>query len=172
LEKVSGMTHPDGVYVAVPDGSNRFFAPGGGYEFAHGGATLQELIIPVLFSYRKKVETKQKVDMNLMDTKLDIVSSQLSFKVIQLQAVAADRQERKIVCGIYQGTNLVSNEKTITLSSTDDVNFNNRIIRIDLSLEKPVTQPVLELRIYDVDDRINPLLKMPVNNRTLIEQDF
>jgi hypothetical protein len=118
------------------------------------------------------VETKQKVDMNLMDTKLDIVSSQLSFKVIQLQAVASDRQERKIVCGIYQGTNLVSNEKTITLSSTDDVNFNNRIIRIDLSLEKPVTQPVLELRIYDVDDRINPLLKMPVNNRTLIEQDF
>ena len=49
------MTHPDGVYVAVPDGSNRFFAPGGGYEFAHGGATLQELIIPVLFSYRKNI---------------------------------------------------------------------------------------------------------------------
>ena len=172
LEKVSGMDYPDGVFVAVPDGSNRFFAPGGGYEFAHGGATLQELIIPVLFSYRKKVETKQKVDMNLMDTKLDIVSSQLSFKVIQLQAVSSDRQERKIACGIYQGNNLVSTEKTVTLSSTDDVNFNNRIIRIDLSLEKPVTQPVLELRIFDVDDRINPLLKMPVNNRTLIEQDF
>ena len=110
--------------------------------------------------------------MNLMDTKLDIVSSQLSFKVIQLQAVSSDRQERKIACGIYQSSNLVSNEKTLTLSSTDDVNFNNRIIRIDLSLEKPVTQPVLELRIFDVDDRINPLLKMPVNNRTLIEQDF
>ncbi len=172
LEKVSGMTHPDGVYVAVPDGSNRFFAPGGGYEFAHGGATLQELIIPVLFSYRKKVETKQKVDMNLVDTKLDIVSSQLAFKVIQIQAVSADRQERKIACGIYQGNNLVSNEKTISLSSTDETNYNNRIIRINLSLEKPVTQPVLELRIYDVDDRINPLLKMPVNNRTLIEQDF
>ena len=166
------MDHHDGVFVAVPDGSNRFFAPGGGYEFAHGGATLQELIIPVLFSYRKKVETKQKVDLNLMDTKLDIVSSQLSFKIIQLQAVTSDRQERKIACGIYQGNNLVSGEKTVTLSSTDDVNFNNRIIRIDLSLEKPVTQPVLELRIFDVDDRINPLLKMPVNNRTLIEQDF
>ena len=172
LEKVSGMSYPDGVFVAVPDGSNRFFAPGGGYEFAHGGASLQELIIPVLFSHVQRNDKKQKVDMNLMDTKLDIVSSQLSFKVIQLQAVSSDRQERKIACGIYQGNNLVSNEKTLTLSSTDDVNFNNRIIRIDLSLEKPVTQPVLELRIFDVDDRINPLLKMPVNNRTLIEQDF
>ncbi|MBR0027362.1 MAG: hypothetical protein IJP58_01785, partial [Clostridia bacterium] len=90
----------------------------------------------------------------------------------QLQAVTSDRQERKIACGIYQGNNLVSGEKTVTLSSTDDVNFNNRIIRIDLSLEKPVTQPVLELRIFDVDDRINPLLMMPVNNRPLIEQDF
>ena len=172
LEKVSGMDYPDGVFVAVPDGSNRFFAPGGGYEFAHGGATLQELIIPVLFSHLQRNDNKQKVDMNLMDTKLDIVSSQLSFKVIQLQAVSSDRQERKIACGIYQGNNLVSNEKIVTLSSTDDVNFNNRIIRIDLSLEKPVTQPVLELRIFDVDDRINPLLKIPVNNRTLIEQDF
>ena len=172
LEMVSGMAYPDGVFVAVPDGSNRFFAPGGGYEFAHGGATLQELIVPVLFSHLQRNDKKQKVEMNLMDTKLDIVSSQLSFKVIQLQAVSSDRQERKVACGIYQGNNLVSNEKTVTLSSTDDVNFNNRIIRIDLSLEKPVTQPVLELRIFDVDDRINPLLKMPVNNRTLIEQDF
>ena len=172
LEKVSGMVCADEVFVAVPDGTNRFFAPGGGYEFAHGGASLQELIIPVLFSHVQRNDKKMKVDMNLMDTKLDIVSSQLSFKVIQLQAVSSDRQERKIACGIYQGNNLVSNEKTITLSSTDDVNFNNRIIRIDLSLEKPVTQPVLELRIFDVDDRINPMLKMPVNNRTLIEQDF
>ena len=172
LENVSGMTHQYGIFVAVPDGSNRFFAPGGGYEYAHGGATLQELIVPVLFSHLQRNDNKQKVDMSLMDTKLDIVSSQLSFKVIQLQAVASDRQERRIVCGIYQGNDLVSREKAITLSSTDDVNFNNRIIRVDLSLEKPVTQPVLELRIFDEDDRVNPLLKMPVNNRTLIEQDF
>ena len=52
------------------------------------------------------------------------------------------------------------------------VNFNNRMFRIELTLEKPVTDPVLELRIYDTDDRINPMLKKPVNNRTLIEQDF
>ena len=172
LEKVSGMDHPDGIFVAVPDGANRLFAPGGGYEFAHGGATLQELVIPVLFSYRKKLDTKQKVDLNVMETKLDIVSSRLSFRVIQLQAVAADRQERKVSCGLYQGEKLVSNEKIFTLSSTDEVSFNSRIYRIDLSLEKPVTDPVLELRIYDVEDRVNPLIKMSANNRTLIEQDF
>lgn len=172
LEKVSGMDHPDGVFVAVPDGANRFFAPGGGYEFAHGGASLQELVIPVLFSSLKRVQTKQKVDMNLMETKLDIVSSRLSFRIIQLNPVSVDRQERKISCGLYQGENLVSNEKIFTLSSTNDVDYNSRIYRIDLSLKKPVTDPVLELRIYDVDDRINPLIKMPANNRTLIEQDF
>ena len=172
LEYVSGMSYKDGVMVAVPNGSNRFYAPSGGYEFAHGGATLQELLIPVLFSYRKKEETKEKVDFTLVDHDLNLVSSQLRFNIIQVQAVSADRQERKISCGIYKGDHLVSNEKILTLGSTDMVNFNNRMFRIELALEKPVTDPILELRIFDVDDRINPLLKKHVNNRTLIEQDF
>ena len=172
LGEVSGMTCDNEVLVAVPNGSNRLFAPGGGYEFAHGGASLQELVIPVLFSYRKKEETKKKVDLTIVDTELNVVSSQLRFNVIQVQAVSADRQERKIICGLYLGNSLVSSEKTLSLSSTDEVNYNNRIFRIELTLGEPITNPILELRIYDIDDRVNTLLKKPVNNRTLIEQDF
>lgn len=46
-------------------GPNRFAAQGGGYNFAHGGASLQELIIPVIHSKNKKNNVKQKVNVAL-----------------------------------------------------------------------------------------------------------
>ena len=44
LQKVSVMKTNGDVYIAVPNGTNRLAAPGG-YNFAHGGATLQEMKI-------------------------------------------------------------------------------------------------------------------------------
>lgn len=170
LCEVSGMIDED-VYVAVPNGSNRFFAPGG-YEFAHGGASLQELIIPVMFSYRKKVDTKQKVNVTLVDHDLKMNSSVLKFTLIQAEAVSAEIRERRIVCGIYLGDKLVSKEKDILLNSTDAVNWANRAFSITLSLEQSSTAPLLELRVYDVDDKMNALIKQAVKNSTLIERDF
>ena len=43
IESSSGITSSD-LFVAVPLGTNRLAAPGG-YNFAHGGATLQEILI-------------------------------------------------------------------------------------------------------------------------------
>lgn len=172
LEEVSGMSHHDGVFVAVPNGSNRFFAPGGGYEFAHGGATLQELIIPVVTSYIQRDDTKKKVDVTLLEHNLDVVSSQLKFNLVQVQAVSADAKERSIVCSIYSGNTEVSSPVKILLNSADAANFNNRIFPVQITLKNATTEPLLELRIYDAADSLNPLIKRIVNNRTLIEQDF
>lgn len=172
LEEVSGMGHHDGVFVAVPNGSNRFFAPGGGYEFAHGGATLQELIIPVVTSYIQREDAKQKVDVTLLEHDLTVVSSQLKFNLVQVQAVSVDAKERSIVCSLYSGNTEVSSPVRIVLNSADAANFNNRIFPVQITLKVAVTDPLLELRIYDVADTLNPLIKRIVNNRTLIEQDF
>lgn len=170
LYDVSGMENTD-VFVAVPNGSNRFYASGG-YEFAHGGATLQELLIPVIYSSRMKVDKKQKVSVKLLDNELNMVSSILKFTLIQAEAVSADIRERKIVCGVYLGDELVTREKEILLNSTDAVNYNNRVYQVTLPLETSTTAPLLELRVFDVDDRLNALVRQPVKNKTYIEQDF
>jgi hypothetical protein len=170
LSSVSGMVDTD-VYVAVPNGSNRLYAAGG-YEFAHGGATLQELIIPVLYSSRKKVDSKQKVNVTLVDHDLKMNSSILKFTLIQAEAVSAEIRERKIACGVYLGDKLVTKEKEVILNSTDAVNWANRAYNISLSLETATTAPLLELRIFDVEDRMNALVKQAVKNTTLIERDF
>ena len=52
------------------------------------------------------------------------------------------------------------------------VTLNNRVFEVTLNLSKSVTSSVLQLRVYDVDDTLNPLIKETVKNNTMIEQDF
>lgn len=171
MEEVSGMKGGTGVFVAVPLGTNRLAAPGG-YNFAHGGATLQELIIPVINSHRKGVEKTEKVGVSLMSHNLNMVSSRLKLQIIQSEAVTVAMMERKIVCAIYNGDVQVTAEQTLTLNSTDAININNRIYELTFTLNQHVDASVLQLRIYDEDDRLNPLIRETVKNNTMIDIDF
>ncbi len=170
LEDVSGMT--GNINVAVPVGTIRIKAPGASYKYAHGGASLQEMIIPVLHSRNKDENKKEKVGVTILGQKLNMVSSRLKFKVIQTEAVDMNTVARTIICAVYDGDTPVTAEKQLVLNSTDAVNFNNRIFEIELTLSKPVANRLLSLRIYDENDRLNPLAKANVTNSTLIEPDF
>ncbi len=171
LEKVSGITSSKSIYVAVPVGTNRLAAPGG-YNFAHGGGALQEMIIPVIRSKERQTDKTEKVGVSLMSHNLNMVSSRLKFHLIQSEAVSMTVMERKVVCQVYNGDEPVTAEKELLLNSADAANLNNRVFEVTLNLNKSVSSAVLQLRIYDVDDRLNPLIKETVKNNTIIEQDF
>lgn len=171
LSQVSGMKTSEEVYIGVPEGSNRL-AASGGYNFAHGGATLQEMIIPVIHSWRKKVEKNEKVGVALLNHNLNMVSSRVKIQVIQSEAVTMTVQERRIECCIYNGDEPVTDKKEVVLNSVDSTNINNRIYELTFTLNKPVSSPTLQLRIYDSEDTLNPLIRETVKNNTMIEQDF
>ena len=171
IENVSGVQVSTPTWVAVPCGTNRLAAPGG-YNFAHGGASLQELIIPVIKSKLRKTDKTEKVGVSLMNHNLNMVSSRLKFQIIQSEAVSMTVMERKIVCCIYNGDDPVTAEKEVTLNSADATNLNNRVYEVTLNLNKSVSNSVLQLRIHDVEDRLNPLVRETVKNNTMIEQDF
>jgi hypothetical protein len=80
--------------------------------------------------------------------------------------------ERKIICCIYNGDEPVTQEKEVTLNRTDATNLNNRLFEVTLNLNKSVNTSMLQLRIYDIDDKLNPLVRETVKNNTMIEQDF
>ena len=170
IGKVTGITSSN-LYVAVPIGTNRLAAPGG-YNFAHGGATLQEMLVPVIIGHKGKQQKTDKVGVSLMSHNLNMVSSRLKFHLIQSEAVSMTIMERKVVCQVFNGDEPVTVEKELMLNSTDSANLNNRVFEVTLNLNKSVTSSVLQLRIYDVDDRLNPLIKETVKNNTMIEQDF
>lgn len=171
LDKVSSIKSINPVMVAVPEGTNRL-AASGGYNFAHGGASLQEMIIPIIKSVRKKVNKTEKVGVALMSHNLNMVSSRLKFQMIQSEAVSMTVMERKVLCCIYNGDDPVTQAKEVTLNSADSNNLNNRVFEVTLNLNKSVDASMLQLRIYDVDDKLNPLIRETVKNNTMIEQDF
>lgn len=172
LTEVSGMTDYT-VFVAVPDGTNRMAAPGG-YQFAHGGASLQELLIPVMFSRLKRKDNKEKVNVSILEAILKMTSSRLKFTVIQSEAISEDIQGRTVQCAVFVGNEQVTAWKDVTLNSSDEENVNNRLTNVELMLNVQTDANLMELRIYDKDDTslLNPLVKKAVINKTLIEQDF
>lgn len=171
LEKVSSISSDKTLFVAVPIGTNRLAAPGG-YNFAHGGATLQEMIIPVIKSSLRRTDKTEKVGVTLMNHNLNMVSSRLKFHLIQSEAVSMTIMERKVICQVFNGDEPVTVEKELLLNSTDSANLNNRVFEVILNLKESVSSSVLQLRIYDADDMLNPIIKETVKNNTFIEQDF
>lgn len=171
LGRVSSIKSSTPLQVAVPIGTNRL-AAAGGYNFAHGGASLQEMIIPVIKSQLRRKDKTEKVGVALMSHNLNMVSSRLKFQMIQSEAVSMTVTERKVVCCIYNGDDPVTLEKEVTLNSTDATNLNNRVYEVTLNLNKSAGASMLQLRIYDVEDRLNPLVREAVKNNTMIEQDF
>ena len=171
LQEVSEIQSASQLYVAVPDGTNRMAAQGG-YQFAHGGATLEEMIVPVIYSKLKKVNKTEKVEATLMNHNLNMVSSRLKFNLIQSEAVSMTKMERELLCCVYDGDKKVTEEKEVVLNSPDKDNLNNRVFEVTLDLKVSNASSMLQLRIYDVDDMLNPYIKETVKNNTFIEQDF
>ena len=172
LNKVSGIKGSR-LFIAVPEGTNRLAAPGG-YNFAHGGASLQEMISAVIKSQLRREKKTEKVGVALMSHNLTMVSSRMKFQLIQSEAVSMTVTERRVICQLFHGEVPVSEEKLLTLNSPDAVNINNRVYEVTMTLNKSVSGSMLELRIYDEEDtgRLNPIIRETVKNNTMIEQDF
>lgn len=171
LSEVSGMVNVSDVMVAVPMGTNRFAAPSGGYMFTHGGAALQELIIPIITSRLERDDNKQPVGVMILDRRLSMQASRLRFKILQTEAVSMDMKERSIRVALYYNDVPVTPVKDILLDKTDP-SLDNRKIQIDLTLNKSIDAKVLQLKVFDATDELNPIIKENVTNNTLIENDF
>ena len=171
LDTVSGMLNASNVMVAVPQGTNRFAAPSGGYMFTHGGAALQEIIIPIIVSHQERTDSKQPVGVMVLDRKLSMQASRLRFKLLQTEAVSMDIKKRHIKVALFYNDTPVTPIKDVLLDKTD-ASLDNRKYLIDLTLNRNVDAKVLQLKIFDATDELNPLIKENVTNNTLIENDF
>ncbi len=168
LSEVSAMTGD--YYVAVPLGTNRLAAPAGGYAFAHGGAALQELIIPIVHSKYKRENEKEKVGVELLEPSLSIISSRLKVHLVQKEAVDMERTERKIVCGLYREGKPVGKTEELTLAFTDG-DAKRRTVELNFNVSLSESGGILQFKVFDQADELNALISANVINHTLIEQD-
>ena len=163
----------DELYVTIPQSVNRYKKQGVGHQFVHGGGSLQELVVPIIESSRERQEITRKVKPILVYRgSLRIVSSILRTDLLQENKVSRFEKEVTLSVGLYKGTGLVSNEQVIVMNAAEDAP-SERMHRVELTLSATATtESFLKLKVFDVEDRLNPLIEELVQNSTLIQADF
>ncbi|MGM0985019.1 MAG: BREX-1 system phosphatase PglZ type A [Pseudomonadota bacterium] len=121
----------------IPKGAHRFHFVGGA-RFVHGGIMPQEIVVPVLTVKQlrgEKVEkrTRRKVDVISPKASLKMVNNIQRFELMQTEAVSEQLKPITLAVAIFEGTEAVSSEETVTFDSTSD-NMSDRMRSVRLSL--------------------------------------
>ncbi len=166
----------DNLFIIIPRSVNRYKLQGSGNQYVHGGGSLQELIVPVLESSRKKEDITTLVEPRLLGKELKLISNLLKFSLLQEAPVSAMEKERSLLAGIYLGNELVSQEKEIRMNKTSE-NPSERIFNIDLHLISGSSSlgQNFKLKVFDAEndkDKLNPLIQADIKNHSIISPDF
>jgi uncharacterized protein (TIGR02687 family) len=90
------------VEVQIPKSINRLRLKGSGSRFVHGGATLQEVVIPVLRINKKRQSDVSRVEVEIIGgAGKTITSGQVAIVLYQAHAITEKLQGRPLRCGIY-----------------------------------------------------------------------
>ncbi|MDO8731937.1 MAG: BREX-1 system phosphatase PglZ type A [Actinomycetota bacterium] len=139
--------------IQIPKSIHRIPLPGAGTRYVHGGASLQEIVVPVVTVNKKRKSDIRPVEVDLMPETDKITTGQLTVKLLQREAVTDKIQLRQVRLCLYVGETLISDQPVLvfdsdaddqreryqsaTLYLTQDADdFNNRAV--ELRLEEPI----------------------------------
>ncbi len=161
--------------VIVPRAVNRYRQSGAGKQYAHGGASLQEMVVPAVEIRKKRRDTAEKVGVRLLSDERTIRSGSISIELVQTEAISSGTQPRTVEVGLYDDEGqLVSNEETLVLNAESSTPT-DRTRKVVLTLTPDADDLNLcQLRVYDEDDtgRLDPLIDQRYSINRLIERDF
>ena len=148
--------------VQIPKSIHRIKLSGAGSRFVHGGASLQEVVVPVLRVNKKRKSDTRPVNVEVLPETDKITTGQLVIKLLQTEPASDKIQPRTLRAGIYVGDTLISNQPELVfdqpsdnkrdrcqnvrmLLSQDANEFNNRTVEFRLEEQIPHTT---QWRVY------------------------
>lgn len=153
------------IEVQVPKSIHRLRLAGGGSRFVHGGASLQEVVVPVLAINKKRKSDTRLVNVKVLPETDKITTGQLVVRMFQSEPVSDKVQARVLRAGLYVGETLISNDPQpeLTFDSTsaeqrdryeniqlllnkDADDYNNRAVEFRLEERIPNTN---QWRVYE-----------------------
>lgn len=160
--------------VAVPRAVNRYRLSGAGKKYAHGGASLQELVVPVVEVRKGRKDKAKKVDVRLVNDRNVITSGVLKVQITQTKSVSKKRRPRTLEIGLYDDQDsLVSGKETLVFDvASSDPTDRTKSAMLEL---KPEADDITSCRLvaYDTEDnnRLNPEIDRRFTIERLFEQD-
>jgi hypothetical protein len=104
--------------VQIPKSIHRLRLPGGGSRYVHGGATLQEIVVPVLVVNKKRKSDTRLVNVEVWPESDKITTGQVVVRMFQTEPVSDKVQPRTLRAGLYVGETLISNLIDLTFDET------------------------------------------------------
>lgn len=104
--------------VQIPKSIHRLRLAGGGTRYVHGGATLQEVVVPVLVVNKKRKSDTRLVNVEVWPESDKITTGQVVVRLFQSEPVSDKVQPRTLRAGLYVGETLISNLVDLTLDQT------------------------------------------------------
>ena len=106
--------------VQIPKSIHRLRLPGAGSRYVHGGAALQEVVVPVLAVNKKRKSDTRQVNVEAQPETDKITTGQLVVKLYQAEPVNEKVQPRVLRAGLYVGETLISNQAELTFDQASD----------------------------------------------------
>jgi len=108
--------------VQIPKSINRLRQKGSGSRFVHGGASLQEVVIPVIKINKKRQSDVTAVDVDILRGASSVITSgQLAVTLYQAGPVTDKIQPRVLRAGIYtEAGDLISDSHDLTFDLSSD----------------------------------------------------
>jgi uncharacterized protein (TIGR02687 family) len=104
--------------VQIPKSIHRLRLAGSGSRFVHGGATLQEIVVPVLAVNKKRKSDTRLVNAEVWPESDKITTGQVVVRLFQTEPVSDKVQPRTLRAGLYVGETLISNHVDLTFDQT------------------------------------------------------
>ncbi|MBJ6802713.1 BREX-1 system phosphatase PglZ type A [Geomonas propionica] len=110
------------VEVQIPKSINRLRLKGSGSRYVHGGASLQEVVIPVLKINKKRQSDVSAVEVDILRGASSVITAgQLAVTMYQASPVTDKVQPRMLRAGIYtEAGDLISDSHDLTFDLSSD----------------------------------------------------
>ncbi|OWV68075.1 alkaline phosphatase [Rhizobium sp. R339] len=139
------------VEALIPNSINRLRLKGSGSRYVHGGASLQEVVVPLLRVGKKREADLGQVEVQVITAgKNQITSGQIALVFYQAQAVTEKMLPRELRVGFYS-------ESGELISDEFDLVFD---IRADNPRDREITRKFLFSRVADKYNNQDVFLKL------------
>ena len=163
--------------VIVPRGSNRFSVQGAGANYVHGGAMLQEIVIPVI-KFKNDRGKSGKNDVSKVEVKLTSISRKITSMITYLdffQTVKVEDKKKPLRLKIYfadEEGNRLSNENIIIADSKsskpEERTFKEKFVFKNMTYDKVKKYHLIledeEESVENVYDKIPFIIDIAISN--------
>ena len=176
LDAYQPMTAP--LTALFPRGTLRYRVAGGGAQYVHGGASLQEMVVPVL-TYRHKraaagqPQASRKVEVHVVARSRRVTNTLFSVPLVQTEATSERVRPRTATVRLVDSAGQeVTDVKRLTFASASPhPTEREQVARLSVTLPNPDAAATYFLVVTDEEDGVE-LLREPWTISIAFQNDF